>query len=183
MLLGVGHQRRRDCATFCSNYYAVFLSSFSSNMSLWLQLSIPFCLVSVLMLNTRPIEADTYIYAVTDIPWPNAIYNTAGTARLNYILPGHPALYTYWGHEWYDDGQWKIGWFCGANAHASHAVMQNDGNFVTYDQNWVPQWETNTDGNPGAFAALQDDMNFVIYTAQGSPLWSMFDFLPSGCYY
>jgi hypothetical protein len=49
--------------------------------------------------------------------------------------------------------------------------MQDDGNFVLYDQDNAPVWASNTDGNPGAYLAVQDDGNVVVYQ-NGSPLWA-----------
>ena len=49
--------------------------------------------------------------------------------------------------------------------------MQDDGNFVLYDQNNEPVWATNTAGNPGAHLAIQDDGNIVVYQGS-SPLFA-----------
>ncbi len=136
------------------------------------------------VMSVGAMKADTYIYATTDVAWPNMVTNTAGTARIRYY--GNPLIYSVFYHEYYSssNNQWEIGWVCPDNySQPAHAVMQNDGNFVTYDRNWVPIWSTETDGNSGAYAAVQDDFNFVIYTSGGSPLWSMFDLAPDGCYY
>ena len=43
------------------------------------------------------------------------------------------------------------------------AIMQDDGNFVLYDQNNEPVWASNTAGKPGAYLAVQDDGNLVVY--------------------
>ena len=51
------------------------------------------------------------------------------------------------------------------------AIMQDDGNFVLYDQDNEPVWASNTGGNPGAYLAVQDDGNVVVYQ-DGSPLWA-----------
>lgn len=49
--------------------------------------------------------------------------------------------------------------------------MQDDGNFVLYDQNNEPVWASNTDGFPGAYVSVQDDGNLVIYQ-NGNALWA-----------
>lgn len=54
----------------------------------------------------------------------------------------------------------------------THAVMQQDGNFVLYTDEEKPLWATNTDGNPGAWIVLQDDGNVVLYGDSGVALWA-----------
>ena len=49
--------------------------------------------------------------------------------------------------------------------------MQDDVNFVLYDQNNQPVWASNTDGFPGADRAVQDDGNLVVYL-KGNALWA-----------
>jgi len=52
-------------------------------------------------------------------------------------------------------------------------IMQNDGNLVEYVQSQGdPIWDSNTGGNPGAYATLQTDGNFVVYSAGGVALWA-----------
>ena len=43
--------------------------------------------------------------------------------------------------------------------------MQTDGNLVLYDTSGQPYWDSNTQGNPGAFLNVQDDGNLVVYRA------------------
>jgi len=54
--------------------------------------------------------------------------------------------------------------------------MQDDGNLVLYflyGSQWVPQWTSGTQGNPGAYAEMQaSDGNFVVYGPQGNALWA-----------
>jgi hypothetical protein len=57
-------------------------------------------------------------------------------------------------------------------AHTAQAIMQGDGNFVTYDRAGIPLSATNTAGNPGATFAVQNDGNLVIYSASGQALWA-----------
>jgi hypothetical protein len=49
----------------------------------------------------------------------------------------------------------------GRNSHS--AEMQQDGNFVLYDQESKPIWASDTKDNNGAFLAVQGDGNMVIY--------------------
>jgi hypothetical protein len=51
------------------------------------------------------------------------------------------------------------------------AIMQDDGNFVLYDQNNQPVWASGTAGNPGADLAVQEDGNLVVYL-NGNALWA-----------
>ncbi len=50
-------------------------------------------------------------------------------------------------------------------------AMQTDGNLVIYHKNSY-YWDSNTHGNPGAFAQLQYDGNFVIYNLSNKPIWN-----------
>lgn len=51
-----------------------------------------------------------------------------------------------------------------------HLSMQSDGNLVTYNGS-SSSWQTDTDGNPGAYASLQTDGNFVVYSSANKALW------------
>lgn len=48
-------------------------------------------------------------------------------------------------------------------------VMQDDGNFVIYDERQAPRWASNTFGR-GAYAKFQVDGNLVVYDASNQPL-------------
>ncbi|MFI5866490.1 trypsin-like serine protease [Streptomyces sp. NPDC051546] len=70
--------------------------------------------------------------------------------------------------------------------------MQADGNMVLYhnsggDGKGAALWDSNTSGNPGAYAIMQTDGNFVIYTktggdGKGGHLWSTATFGNAGAY-
>ncbi len=49
--------------------------------------------------------------------------------------------------------------------------MQGDGNFVLYDQNFVPLWNSMSAGSPARFAVMQTDGNLVLYDALSTPYW------------
>ncbi len=64
---------------------------------------------------------------------------------------------------------------CIASTDQTYAlVMQTDGNLVLYYQSQAdPLWNSNTEGNAGAYAVMQTDGNLVVYPANGgSALWS-----------
>jgi hypothetical protein len=50
--------------------------------------------------------------------------------------------------------------------------MQEDGNFVVYDEAMKPCFSTGTAGHPGAFLRLQNDGNLVVYAPDRTALWS-----------
>jgi hypothetical protein len=52
------------------------------------------------------------------------------------------------------------------------AVMQDDGNFVLYDDAGRAAWTSNTSHHPGSHLALQDDGNLVVYGPGAAPLWA-----------
>jgi len=61
------------------------------------------------------------------------------------------------------------------SAPSFHLVMQGDGNLVEYDTAGHPLWDTQTAGNPGAWAVLQaSDGNLVVYSATGHALWAAY---------
>ena len=49
--------------------------------------------------------------------------------------------------------------------------MQDDGNFVLYDQYRNVIWSTGTYPYSGAFLQIQDDGDLVVYTSAGQSLW------------
>jgi hypothetical protein len=56
------------------------------------------------------------------------------------------------------------------NPQISAAIMQTDGNFVLYDNNYTPYWNTYTYMYPGAFLALLDNGILFIFK-NGRPVW------------
>lgn len=50
-------------------------------------------------------------------------------------------------------------------------AFQGDGNFVLYDRNGTPRWQSATVGR-GAKVVFQDDGNLVVYTSDMSTAWS-----------
>ena len=52
------------------------------------------------------------------------------------------------------------------------AVMQDNGNFVLYDNRDLPQWSTNTQINPKSYLAVQNDGNIVIYDQEHHATWA-----------
>jgi len=52
------------------------------------------------------------------------------------------------------------------------AIMQADGNFVTYSPEGTAYWATGTAGHPGASLVIQDDGNLVVYDAANHALWA-----------
>jgi hypothetical protein len=53
-----------------------------------------------------------------------------------------------------------------------YAVMQGDGNFVSFAVGGEPSWHTNTWGHPGATLMVQNDGSVVIRDSAGAQLWS-----------
>ena len=51
-------------------------------------------------------------------------------------------------------------------------LMQPDGNLVEYGDGFRVLWNTNTQGNPGAYTVFQVDGNLVVYSSSGKPLWA-----------
>lgn len=52
------------------------------------------------------------------------------------------------------------------------AIMQDDGNFVVYDNLDRPIWASNTYGKGGKILTMQADNNLVIYKDDGKAVWS-----------
>jgi hypothetical protein len=53
----------------------------------------------------------------------------------------------------------------------AYCVMKDDGNFIIYDEDDKPCFQSGTKGNPGAFLRCQDDGNLVIYTRDNKAIW------------
>jgi hypothetical protein len=54
---------------------------------------------------------------------------------------------------------------------AAYCLMKDDGNFIIYDEDDKPCFQSGTKGNPGAFLRCQDDGNLVIYTRDNKAIW------------
>jgi hypothetical protein len=53
----------------------------------------------------------------------------------------------------------------------AYGLMKADGNFIIYDDDDKPCFQSGTKGNPGAFLRCQDDGNLVIYTRDNKAIW------------
>ncbi|WP_192583588.1 RHS repeat-associated core domain-containing protein [Streptomyces albicerus] len=72
----------------------------------------------------------------------------------------------------YDRKTGDIAWHTNTGGHAgAWATMQEDGNFVVYDKDNNPLWDSKTWGS-GYFATLQDTGVFVVYNKDWEPQWS-----------
>jgi hypothetical protein len=84
---------------------------------------------------------------------------------------GNLVLYTGWPGTpspiWASNTEWLA-----PAMRPTHAVMQNDGNFVLYNNTGVPAFATATDGHPGSYIVIQDDRNLVVYDPNNKPLWA-----------
>ena len=54
----------------------------------------------------------------------------------------------------------------------SYCVMEEDGNFVVYDRDKNPVFQTATGGNPGSYLQLQSEGNLVVYTLGRKGIWA-----------
>ena len=74
---------------------------------------------------------------------------------------------------WYHDALWFAGTHVGTGdaGTGAYCAMESDGNFVVYDDEGKPCFQTGTKGHPGAFLRCQDDGNLVIYTRDNKPIW------------
>jgi hypothetical protein len=53
----------------------------------------------------------------------------------------------------------------------TYVEMQSDGNFVLYNSNRVPAWDSGTWNHPGSRIVLQNDRNLVLFDPNG-PIWA-----------
>jgi hypothetical protein len=70
--------------------------------------------------------------------------------------------------------QIKVGlWYKGDHCSIDKArlILQNDGNFVLYDEANRARWAANTVGR-GGYAKFQVDGNLVVYHRDGRPAWA-----------
>ncbi|WP_405569679.1 RHS repeat-associated core domain-containing protein [Streptomyces phaeochromogenes] len=72
----------------------------------------------------------------------------------------------------YDRKTGEVAWHTNTAGHAgAWATMQEDGNFVVYDKDNKPLWDSKTWGS-GYFATLQDTGVFIVYNKNWEPQWS-----------
>jgi len=94
----------------------------------------------------------------------DTLYSPNGKARLSHQTDGNLVLYrtsdNYPLWHTYTYGQTT-----------THAVQQEDGNFVLYNGS-TPVWNSGTTGNGGAMLEVQNDCNLVIYHPNGTPIWN-----------
>ncbi len=78
------------------------------------------------------------------------------------------------------DALWSAGTHVPTQAAGTGAycIMKDDGNFVVYDINGKPCFQSNTKGHPGAFLRCQDDGNLVIYTRDKKAIWQSKTYAP-----
>jgi hypothetical protein len=53
----------------------------------------------------------------------------------------------------------------------AYCVMNDAGNFVVFDEDDKPCFQSGTKGHPGAFLRCQDDGNLVVYTRDKKAIW------------
>lgn len=88
------------------------------------------------------------------------------------FMQGDGNLVLYAGQPAVPSAVWATNtWQLPISLRPTYAEMQDDGNFVLYNQARFPSWSTGTQKNPNARLVLQDDRNLVIYDAN-SALWS-----------
>jgi CubicO group peptidase (beta-lactamase class C family) len=90
------------------------------------------------------------------------IGSKSGRYALTYRTDGKLALY---------DRQVGALWTSDTRGPAGQVVMQADGNLVISDARGMPEWASNTGGNPGAYAFVTDDGNLVIFSAADQVIW------------
>ncbi len=91
-------------------------------------------------------------------------------------IPGDVAPILLHTAEWpslYHNALWSTGTHVPTQAAGTGAycIMKDDGNFVVYDEDDKPCFQSGTKGHPGAFLRCQDDGNLVIYTRDKKPIW------------
>jgi hypothetical protein len=96
-----------------------------------------------------------------------ALYSPDGRFRLRYQSDDNLVLYV---DEW--TPVWQFGVDLWWEHTPGYAIMQGDGNFVVYDSEGVPVFNTGT-FVPGSFLAVQNDGNLVVYAPDWTPLWSI----------
>jgi hypothetical protein len=83
--------------------------------------------------------------------------------------------------NWYS-GYDSLTYYPGTGTHSPqwapqcyHAVMQGDGNFVCYTNDYSQAvWNTYTTGHDGAYVSVEDNFRLVVYDASNVPIWSVY---------
>jgi hypothetical protein len=65
-----------------------------------------------------------------------------------------------------------IRWSSHTQGHLNHAVFQDDGHLVVYNQANQPVWSSGTAGNPGSRLVIQSDGDVIITAPSGAHLWA-----------
>ncbi len=95
------------------------------------------------------------------------ILSKNGEYGLIYQYDGNLVLYHHLGQS-----DQKAIWASGEYSHTpGWAIMQPDGNLVTYDDSNNPYWASGTNNNPGSWLQLGDDGTLKIINNNGDVIW------------
>ena len=104
-------------------------------------------------------DGNLVLYVIDDLPIPGNLQN---------VLSHAPEAASFYNIILWSSGTDSPGDSAGTG---SFCVMHEDGNFVIYDEDSRPCFETGTRGYPGSFLRCQNDGNVVIYTPGLEPVW------------
>jgi RNA polymerase sigma factor (sigma-70 family) len=104
-------------------------------------------------------DGNLVLYVIDDMPIPG---------NLQGVLSHSPEALSYYNTELWSTGTNTP---CEGAGTGSYCVMHDNGNFVVYDEDSRPCFETGTKGYPGSFLRCQNDGNVVIYTPDLDAVW------------
>ncbi|UGQ14497.1 protein kinase [Yinghuangia sp. ASG 101] len=93
----------------------------------------------------------------------DAMTSPNGDTVLRLQVDGNLVVYHLGEPTWAADNAWPRGW---------RAVMQQDGDFVLFDEDGDVLWSSGTGGHPGATLDVRDDGSVVIVDRNDTVLWA-----------
>jgi hypothetical protein len=105
-------------------------------------------------------DGNLVLYAIDDMKLPLDIL---------HVLSGAPDIL-----KLYTKPIWSTGTHLPkqGKSRGSYCVMEEDGNFVVYDRDKNPVFQTATGGHPGSYLQLQSEGNLVVYTPGRKGTWA-----------
>lgn len=105
------------------------------------------------------------LYPGQEIHPGDQLHSSSGVFHLEFTNEGRLELHKVTSYG--EIVKWRT-WASGGTL----AEMEEDGNFVLYNNDGRKIWQSYTKGNDDSRLIMQNDGNLVIYTPSGQPIWA-----------